>query len=259
MAGRRFVPTMYPLVDPTTGLITGPWVRYQQEVNADLTPGSINEVLTSNGVALVWAKLANANIDAGAAIAYSKLNLALSIVNADVAVAAAIAWSKISKTGSSLADLTTRSAADLSSGTLPDARFPATLPALDGSALTNLTGANISPGTTYTPTLTNVANLDASTAYQCQYLRVGNTVHVTGRVDIDPTLTATSTQLGISLPIASNLGAIEDCAGVAFASGIAGQGAAILGDAANNRAQLEYISGDVSNQAMYLSFSYQVI
>lgn len=46
------------------------------------------------------------------------------IADADVDSAAAIAWSKLSKTGSSLADLVTRSAADLSSGIIPDARVP---------------------------------------------------------------------------------------------------------------------------------------
>ncbi len=112
---------------------------------------------------------------------------------------------------------------------------------------------------TYTPTLTNVANLDASTAYSCQYLRVGNTVTVSGRVDIDPTLAATSTQLGIELPIASNFANANECAGTAFASGIAGQGAAILADTANDRAQLQYISGDITNQALYFTFSYRVI
>lgn len=112
---------------------------------------------------------------------------------------------------------------------------------------------------TYTPTLTNVANLDASTAFQCQYMRVGTVVTVSGKVSVDPTLAATSTQLGISLPIASNLGAQEDCSGTAFASGIANQGAAILGDAANNRAQLQYVSGDVTNQPMYFTFTYEVI
>ena len=61
------------------------------------------------------------------------------------------------------------------------------------------------------------------------------------------------------LPIASNLGATKDCAGVAFASGIAGQGAAILGDAANDRAQMQWIAGDVTNQAMYFTFTYQII
>ena len=43
-----------------------------------------------------WATLVNANIAAGAAIAYSKLNLASSIVNADIAAGAAIAYSKLS-------------------------------------------------------------------------------------------------------------------------------------------------------------------
>lgn len=59
----------------------------------------------------------------------------------------------------------------------------------------------ISSGT-YTPTLTNVVNISASTAYQAQYLQVGNTVTVSGRVDIDPVVTATATQLGISVPVA---------------------------------------------------------
>jgi hypothetical protein len=112
---------------------------------------------------------------------------------------------------------------------------------------------------TWTPTLTNVANLAASTAYQCQYMRVGDTVTASCKVDIDPTLAATSTQLGISLPVASNFGAVEDCAGTAAASGIAGQVAAIIADAANDRCQLQYISGDITNQPMYLVFTYQVI
>jgi len=47
------------------------------------------------------------------------------IVDADVSASAAIAWSKLNKTGASLADLPTRSAADLNSGTLPAARLPA--------------------------------------------------------------------------------------------------------------------------------------
>lgn len=110
----------------------------------------------------------------------------------------------------------------------------------------------------YTPTLTNVANLDASTAYQCQYMRVGTVVTVSGKVAIDPT-DAVSTKLGISLPIASNFGAEEDCAGTAFAKAIASQGAAILGDAANDRAQLEYIAVDKTNQPMYFSFQYRII
>lgn len=54
-----------------------------------------------------------------------------------------IPWASVSKTGSSLADLATRSAGDLTSGTLPDARFPATLPATSGTNLTNLDPYNL--------------------------------------------------------------------------------------------------------------------
>lgn len=113
---------------------------------------------------------------------------------------------------------------------------------------------------TYTPTLTNVANLDASTAYECQYLRVGNVVHVGGRVDVDPTGAGASTQLGISLPIASNFAASSDCGGTGFSPGVAGQGAAVVPDAANNRAQLQFVSGaTLSNQSMYFTFTYEVV
>jgi len=111
---------------------------------------------------------------------------------------------------------------------------------------------------TYTPTLNNTTNVAASTAFECQYLRVGATVTVSGRVDVDPT-GAGNTVLGISLPVASNLGAVEDCAGVAAASAVAGQSAAIRGNVANDRAEMVWIAVDTTNQPMYFTFTYQVI
>jgi len=136
---------------------------------------------------------------------------------------------------------------------------------LYGTALHNNTGpvtgtANqyIVSGT-YTPTTTNVANLDASTSYPAQWTRVGNVVTVSGKVQIDPTAPTVATQLGLSLPIASNLANQEDCAGTAFAPGIAGQGAAILADAGNDRAQMEWIAGDLTVQPMYYVYQYEVL
>ena len=111
----------------------------------------------------------------------------------------------------------------------------------------------------YTPTLTNVANLDASTAYDCYYIQIGDMIHVCGKVDINPALPATSTKLGISLPIASDLEQQGDCNGTAFCPAISGQGASILGDTTNNRAQMEYIAGDVTNQTMHFHFTYKVL
>lgn len=122
----------------------------------------------------------------------------------------------------------------------------------------NITATNLF-SSTYTPTLTLVANLDAATATLCTYMRVGSMVTVAGRVNVDPTLTATDTQLGISLPIASNFTTVNQCAGTANSTTIAGQSAGILSDATNDRATMQFMSGDVTNQPMYFTFSYQII
>ncbi len=110
----------------------------------------------------------------------------------------------------------------------------------------------------YTPTLTNVTNLDASTAYQCQYMRVGSVVTVSGKVDVDPTA-AGAARLGISLPIASDFGAEEDCGGVAFAPGLAGEGCAISADNINNRADMRWIAVDTTNAPRFFTFTYRII
>lgn len=74
-------------------------------------------------------------------------NLTIATGGTFSAPANAVAWAAVNKSGSSLADLVTRSASDLTSGTLPDARFPATLPAVDGSLLTNLNASQLASGT----------------------------------------------------------------------------------------------------------------
>ena len=112
---------------------------------------------------------------------------------------------------------------------------------------------------TWLPTLTNTTNVSASSAYIGQYVRVGNVVNASVRVDVDPTLTTTATVLRLSPPIASSFGATEQAAGTAFASDIAGQGAAIRALAGAGSLEMAWISGDVSNQAMYCTFTYRVI
>lgn len=81
-----------------------------------LALGAADTVLKMNagGTAYEYGKIANANVDASAAIAYSKLALTGGIVDADVNASAAISWSKISKSGSNLTDLATRSHTSLS-------------------------------------------------------------------------------------------------------------------------------------------------
>lgn len=112
----------------------------------------------------------------------------------------------------------------------------------------------------YTPTLTNVTNVAASTAYECQYIRVGSVVTVSGKLDIDQT-GAGAYEVGISLPIASNLGAEEDCSGVGAGRNAAITGSAIyiMADVANNRASFNGSDTDVSNHSHFFSFTYSII
>ncbi len=123
-------------------------------------------------------------------------------------------------------------------------------------AYTDITGlaANI-----YTPTLTHVANLTASTPYSCQYLRVGGVVTVSGRVDVDPTTVTTLTQLGISLPIASNFTSTNECAGAGACGSLSGYSVAIQSDPTNDRAEMTWTPSDVANNAVFFTFTYRVI
>lgn len=131
---------------------------------------------------------------------------------------------------------------------------------LTGVVPLTLGGTGASSATqTYTPTLTNTANVAASTARLCTYMRVGNVVTVSGQLDIDPTTTATLTTLGISLPIASDFTTAFQLGGTAAAIGVADAAAGIQADATNNRATLQYVCTDVTNHTMTFTFTYQVL
>lgn len=118
-------------------------------------------------------------------------------------------------------------------------------------------GATIATGT-YTPTLTNTTNLDASTPRLATYMRVGDTVTVAGQLDLDPTAGG-AVLLGISLPIASNFSTAFQLGGVASTTTIANESAGIESDAANDRASLKYIAVDTTNHTMTYTFTYQII
>lgn len=113
---------------------------------------------------------------------------------------------------------------------------------------------------TYTPTITAETNLDATTTItEAQYMRVGSTVTVSGRFTANATLTATATSFEIDLPVASNIGAIEDVAGTGVCGTIYGLVVAILGSVANNTALIRWVSSDINAASYSYNFTYQVI
>ena len=160
-------------------------------------------------------------------------------------------WYGTITTGAARKEFTLNDAA-LTSGSFPVATTNGRL------TDSTFTSTNLIAGT-YTPTLTNTTNLDASTARLATYMRVGNTVTVSGQLDLDPTAPASATLLGISLPIASNFSTAYQLGGTSFATSIAGMGAGIESDATNDRASLKFISSDITNQTMTFTFTYQVI
>lgn len=115
---------------------------------------------------------------------------------------------------------------------------------------------------TYTPTRSSETNLDANvTMTQAQYMRVGNTVTVSGRFTANPTTTLVQTDFEITLPVASNIGATEDAAGTAACGTITtrSESAEVIGVAANDTAQIQWVPVDVANQTWSFQFSYEII
>jgi hypothetical protein len=129
-----------------------------------------------------------------------------------------------------------------------------------GTLTVSANPAGLVLGSSYTPTLTNVTNVAASTAYVCRYTRIGPNVIVSGKVSIDPTAATTDTVLDLSLPIASNLANQEDLSGTAVCPSVASYSAAILANTTSDRATLNFVVGaDIANRNWYFTFQYAVI
>lgn len=118
---------------------------------------------------------------------------------------------------------------------------------------------------TYTPTLTNVANISASTARQCQWMRVGNVVTVSGQFDATHTSTGTVvTEVGISLPVSSAFTTAYQCGGASasYQPGAVGfvNAQSIEADATNDRAKVRWANAGISGSTTYtFSFTYEVL
>lgn len=115
--------------------------------------------------------------------------------------------------------------------------------------------AVISTGT-YTPTLTSVTNLDGTTAVQATFLRVGNQVTVYGNFSADATTTLVLTNMGISLPIASDLVNDQDLGGAG--SNDLRESLVMIGDVASNRADVYWTPVSTADKKFSFTFSYTI-
>lgn len=111
----------------------------------------------------------------------------------------------------------------------------------------------------YTPTGTGVANVAAITTYPSRYVRTGSFAIVMGKVDIDATAAPLLTRARLSLPIASNLANDYELSGAGNAVNAATRGFAVLGDVANNEAEINFICEVLANTSYHYMFSYLII
>lgn len=110
---------------------------------------------------------------------------------------------------------------------------------------------------TWTPTLTNASGLSSSTANLSYYLRIGSIVFFSGSLSITPSF-ATSTVVRISLPVASNFGAVSDAAGVSAVMNNTEVGT-VYGNVANDTLEMELIVGSTAARLVRFTGSYRVI
>lgn len=112
---------------------------------------------------------------------------------------------------------------------------------------------------TYTPTITGVTNITATTAYAINYLRVGNTVTVYGKIYMNVTATG-GTSLRISLPIASNFTNDWDAAGSGSPDyGPTSYAASIRADTTNDAASIQMNATGSGGWDLFIHFTYKVL
>lgn len=135
------------------------------------------------------------------------------------------------------------------------------IPSFTVNAQGQLTGASgntipVLAAGSYTPTLTNISNISGTpTATTSYYSRVGNKVDVFGTVTTATTASGLA-ELGISLPVASSITAIEQISGRA-ASGAATQTGNIRGNG-GGYGHLAFTALGTGSVQMWFNFSYWV-
>lgn len=114
----------------------------------------------------------------------------------------------------------------------------------------------------YSPVLTAVANISATTTRDCRYFKEGKIVRVTGVFEAQATAgAATNTSMGIDLPpdYPMDISSSIVLYGIAASGTALGSVPRIVGDASNNRAQAQWISDTTVNLVFSFYFEYPVL
>lgn len=113
---------------------------------------------------------------------------------------------------------------------------------------------------TYTPTITAISNIDATTAFSCTYTRVGSMVTVIGQIDADATAAgSTTTRVRLSLPVSSNFANPNEAGGSGNRPGSNPGDVGAYADSTNDEVILHWLSTGTGNQTITFMFGYRII
>lgn len=130
----------------------------------------------------------------------------------------------------------------------------------DGGIAWYLQNPQTAVASTYTPTVTAIANVSSvGTVETHRYQRIGSIVTVFGAVNLTITSGAVLATVSITLPITSNLGAATDVAGSGSDTTNSGRGVYVYANAATDTARAEYFPPSSGITKIYYQFSYTVI
>lgn len=115
---------------------------------------------------------------------------------------------------------------------------------------------NLPDAAPYTPIFNGVTNVTTSTHLQACFHTASDRVFVFFSLQVQPTTGGVFTRLGISLPVASNLGSLTLFGAAVQATG---ETCMVTSDATNDRAELQFTPASSSNRTIQGWFSYAVI
>lgn len=118
-----------------------------------------------------------------------------------------------------------------------------------------ITNTSTSSSGVYTPTYTGILNVTSITGHQCSYMRVGDVVHVQGKVEIDPTIVG-STSVRVSLPVSNNFGNDYEGTGSGTALGTVRVPLTIVANTSFDEMVLVFEAGDAGVQTIYYTYTY---
>lgn len=112
---------------------------------------------------------------------------------------------------------------------------------------------------TWTPTLTNVTNVDASVGGACHYIRIGDNVMCWGLLQIDATVAASAVVVRMSLPIASNFSDTSDASGNLTSPGVTPSVGSVIPNTTYNTFEIRVTPANAGNIYYRFAAGYIII